>query len=485
MARARIPFDNSQESGWEPLTGASPAAINVIIDGKGAVRRRPCIQSIGFISLGNGPTIPCVGLHVVADGTMFAAYMEVTPGPLEIARVTTSDFAIVYGNDPHPAKYRPSFAETEGILVVANDTAPIKIVLSTRTGSLLGGSPPRSTHVVAHGSRLLMNNLDLKTQVNYSGLATGGSYLGHEQWEEGLETTLGLSGQFPVDARPDNVVALGTTTNEVFAFGATNVQVFGSDSRLIYAPSSTRDFGCAAPFAIISADNEFAWIDERRRVVVSDGRSFSVVSDPIKRTLDDMARVDDAFGYRVLVGPAEVLVFTFPTDGRTFAYQKGGGWAEWQGWSSATSNWQPFRVNAHCRNALTNEDLVGLTDGKIARLSLAANDDLGDVVPASVTTGYQSHDTDARKLCASLTLVLKRGTTSSATAPLGSVAWRDDGGPWMTPVQVDFGASGDTASVVQLRSLGVYRRRQWRFSFHGPGEYVLAGAEEEYTVLGS
>lgn len=483
MPRARIPFGNMQESGWEELSGASPAAINVIVDGKGAVRRRPCIQSLGTISTTAVDSDPVVALHTTAEGDTISFHATL-PGPLGIYRVTTGGGTSLISSTVYPSSYRPIVAETEAILAIANDVAPLKLDLSSFALSRIGDNPPRSTHVVAHGSRLLMNNLDAVTQVHYSGIASGGSYLGHEQWTEGAET-YGLSGQFQVDARPDDVVAVGTTTNEVFAFGATNVQIFGSDERLIYVPTATRDFGCIAPFAVIAADNEFAWIDDRRRIVLSDGRSFTVISDPIKQTLDDMTSVSDAFGYRVLMGAAEVLVFTFPTDGRTFAYQKGGGWSEWQGWSSTTNNWQQFRVTAHSRNPLTNVEWVGLSDGKIAKLSSSANDDLGDVVPASVTTGYIGHDTDSRKHCASLTLVLKRGTTSDTTAPLGSISWRDDGGQWTAPIQVDFGASGDTSAVVQLRSLGVYRRRQWKFSFHGSGEYVLASAEEEFTVLGA
>lgn len=481
MPKALIPFGNQQESGWEELAGASPSAINVIVDGKGAVRRRPCIASIGAVSTTAVDSDPCIGIHTVASGDTYAVFSAL-PGPLGIYKVSTGGGTSLLGSTVYPGSYRPSFAETEGILAIANDVNPLKIAFDTGALSRLGGSPPRSTHVVAHGSRLLMNNLDETTQLHYSGLATGGSYLGHEQWADGAET-YGLSGQIQADARPDDIVAVGTTTNEVFAFGATNVQVFSSDERFIYSPTATRDFGCSAPFSIISADNDFAWLDDRRRFVVSDGRSFTVISDPVKKTLDDMTTVSDCFGYRVLTGPAEILVWTFPSDGRTFAYQKGGGWAEWQGWSSSRNNWQQFRVTAHNRHPLTNVEWVGLSDGKLAKLSLDANDDLGDIAPAYMITGRQNHDTEARKHCAGVRLVIKRGSTTDTTAPMGSLSWKDDGGPWCQPIQVDFGASGDTYCVVQLRSLGVYRGRQWKFSFHGSGQFVLVSAEEEFTVL--
>jgi hypothetical protein len=48
---------------------------------------------------------------------------------------------------------------------------------------------------------------------------------------------------------------------------------------------------------------------------------------------------------------------------------------------------------------------------------------------------------------------------------------------------VELGLSGDTAQVVVLRSLGVYRKRQWVFEFSADVELELVSAIEEFDVL--
>ena len=88
-----------------------------------------------------------------------------------------------------------------------------------------------------------------------------------------------------------------------------------------------------------------------------------------------------------------------------------------------------------------------------------------------------------RKFCRAVYLSLKRGEVTGTTAPQASVSWRDDGGEWRDPVPVSLGVSGDREIVYPLRSLGVYRRRQWRFEFSGSEELVLAGAEEDFETL--
>jgi hypothetical protein len=73
---------------------------------------------------------------------------------------------------------------------------------------------------------------------------------------------------------------------------------------------------------------------------------------------------------------------------------------------------------------------------------------------------------------------------SATTEPVASLQWRDDEGPWQAPIKVSLGKSGDRETVVDLRGLGVYRTRSWRFSFHGTAQdLVLARATEEFELL--
>jgi hypothetical protein len=479
MPEAPLKFGNSQNSGHEELAGASPVAVNAVVDATGAVRRRPglsastlapptVVDARGFIGLHRSPT----GLLLGVAGT--------TTGPASLYRITASGFSTL--SSALYLSQRPSWAETEAIVVLAGGHRPRRVDLASPYAFAdLGGNPPKGTQVVAHNGRLLLTDPDVNGRIWYSAPAAGSSTSGHEQWTAGV-TALGRSGFFAAEARPDALVAIAENTNELFAFGQTNLQLFAPDGTFIYSPVSAREFGCAAAASLIRDEQSFAWLDERRRFVYSDGRTITPISDPIKATLDALTRVDDCHGYRVLQGPVDCLVWTFPTDGVTLAMQKGGGWSQWHGWSDTANNYTPFRVSASAAVIDSGETLAGTTDGYVAKFDSSAATDLGTRIPYSVTTGFNNQGTDARKNCKALRLVLRRGS-ATGTEPVVQVAWRDDLGPWGDPIRVGLGTVGDYESVVDLRSLGAYRRRQWRLAFHGTSEFVLASATETFEVM--
>jgi hypothetical protein len=221
--------------------------------------------------------------------------------------------------------------------------------------------------------------------------------------------------------------------------------------------------------------------------------------------------VDDCFGYRVVTGPIDAYVWSFPTDGRSLVYQVGGGWSTWMSYDDKLANWVPLVITAHTFILNSNDNLVGLADGRLGVLRNGVNTDLGARIPAYIETGFIDRGTDNRKACRSVKIALRRGNTpaeisppdvvdyagpecqdpsdpapsdvSVAEEPFGTLTYRDDEGAWRTAFQLSFGKSGDREIVQDIRSLGVYRRRQWRITFHGTSDFVLAGVTEEYLVL--
>lgn len=490
--QAIIPFVPDQQSGDATLAGASPVAVNVVIDGKGAVTRRPGITTW---ERGNDADLsgnPVMGLFALSDQNVYMATGRDPSGQAEIWRATDTGWKNVTHGQSHDLTLgkRPIWAETEALVVLATNRAIHRIQRDDDDIAILSKNAPRASHVVAQSARLLANNPhDNKSLVYYSAPSLGETtYPGHEQW--GVQVTpIGISGFFTAESRPDPVVALAENSNEVFVFGSTTMQVFAPDSNLVYAPTTTREFGCAAPYSVVKDDQSFAWLDDKRRFVSSDGRSVSILSEGIKDTLEEIKVVDDCFGYRVLHGTTDALVWTFPADGRTFAFQRGGGWSEWMCWNDVGNRYEQFAVNAHTLVPGTNDNVVGLLGGRVGVLRETANTDLGATIPASVTTGFQDRGTDNRKHCRSVRLALQRGAIQpdppAETYEVAHLYFRDDDGPWQGPLEVSLGASGDRYPVVEFRGLGIYRRRQWRFEFHGEEELILAKATEEYDVLGN
>jgi hypothetical protein len=477
--QARIPFGNLQASGLEELGGGSPVAMNVVADSLGVIRKRPGM-SLYLTSVVDSEGVSA--LYETVAGDVYAV-AGVTPQrniywikPTGAVNLSTGPASDVRGTR------RPVIAETESILVFAGGDYPEKLLLDTRVPSPLGGSPPDGSHAVANGDRLLINEVVAPTRsgFNYSAQAAGTSFAGFETW---TGATSEVAGFISVDGRPDPVIALHENTAEVFAFGSTSLQVFAQDgSVFVYGPVVTRELGCAAAYSIVKHDQTFMWLDHLRRFVQSDGRNQDILSDPIQKTLDTMSSVADCFGYRVKLGYIDAVIWTFPTDGRTFVYQKGAGWGEWSGWDG--THWTPFPVTAKTVIASQAKVLVGTSDGHVGTLDLAATQDFGSDINAYIITGFQSHDTENPKSCNRLTVTLRRGQVSSATEPVLLLSWRDDPGPWEPSIPLSLGAAGDYYPVVQLWGLGTYRRRQWKLEFTDAADLALVAAVEEFEVLG-
>jgi len=274
------------------------------------------------------------------------------------------------------------------------------------------------------------------------------------------------------------VVAIADSANDVFVWGTRTMQMWSPDENMIYAAGPTMEVGCQAPYSIIRVGSGFAWLDDRRRIVMGDGRSEVVLSDPIQADLQDMGDVSNTFGWRYTSGPWDAFIWTFPEEERTLCFQKGAGWSTWE-----TTGRGHFPVTARTELLATGETVVGLDDGSLAYLDRTVNTDLGEPIVAYVETGFDGHDTDRQKVCVAVRLAIRRGHAASVE-PVGMLSWRDDEGQWGAPIQVGFGSPNETESVVTLRGLGTYRRRQWRFTFSGTEDLVLAAASEDFRVVG-
>lgn len=477
MPTARIPFGPAQSSGNEALAGAGVVAHNVVLDGAGAVLRRPGIQAS---SLSVDAVIDSAGVEgiVTTPNQELWAVGAAVNGDRTIYRVTPGGFISVGGSfSPRlNGTGRPVITQTEAIIVATAGAAPQKVDWVDEISDRLGGTPPNSTHIALQSSRLVSNNVDVQSRVNYSGIATGGAVAGHEDWDPGV----GTGGLFSAEARADPVVALAENTNELYVWGTTSVQVFVPDGQFVFAAAATREFGLAAAYSVIKRDQQFAWLDHKRRFVVSDGRTYESISGPIQQTLDDMGTVSDCFGYRVHLGPVDALVWTFPSDGRTFVFHRGM-WSQWSAWNS-TTGWGQFPVTAHYQDPNTGRNLVGDSDGYVSELSMGVEADRGALIRAYIQTGFQGHGTEKRKHCRAVYVTLRRGETTSSVTPHCYVCFRDEPeAPWRK-IPVSLGPAGARQPVVALRSLGTYRRRQWLFEFSGSEDLALVSAEEEFEL---
>lgn len=468
-----IAFGSSQRSGLEELAGAGVVSMNVFTDSLGTVHRRPGLSTLAGVTSAAVDPDGLSGLYATDDGKLLAVGGGKRRWLYEVSGTGARQLST-----PLQGTSRPTFAQTEMLVVMAGGGSLLRYTRADGSTALLGGDPPKASHIIAANLRLLANDVVVdRTKVRFSNISQGTlSYSGHEFWTATNPVT---AGALTAEARPDPVVAIGENTNEVFVWGTGSLQMFGPDPVFGFAPTSSREYGLGAADSVVKADQEFFWLDQYRRFVMSDGRSLSDISGDIAGTLDGMERVDDCFGYRVVVGNLDAVVWTFPSDGRTFAFQKGSGWAQWSGFDT---NWTRFKVNAVTYRQSDGTTVAATTDGYLGKFDASAATDLGSPINAYTVTGYIDRATDKIKQCRVVRLALRRGRVTGDTGPQAWLCWRDRPGAWQGRVPVNLGRSGDTEIVVEIRSLGVYRRRQWMFEFSGTEELVLVRASEEFEV---
>lgn len=481
MPQADIRFGPDQAGSYEELGGSSPRAFNVVIDPNGVVSKRPGITTYSVAPSSVIDADGITGLYATNDGQLFA--VGGTPGARHIYKIAGGSAADL-SNPPNSSlrgTLRPTFAETEVFLVMAGGSDMQKLRLSNQESTLLLGGPPIASHVAANSSRLLANDITVdRTKVRFSGISQGTvDTSGHENW---TNTGLDEDGGFlTAEARPDPVMAVWENTNEVFVWGKDNLQIFVPDINSIFAPAVTRESGTLAPNSIVKVGQDFFWLDQHRQIVYSDGRQFQKLEGPIKRQLDALSDPSDCFGYRVFLGHVNCLVWTFPTDGRTFAYQVDGGWSEWTGWDIGASQFKRFIANAHHLRRDGGLNVVGTIEGKVGKFSLDSYSDLGELIVSRVESGFLNRDTDNLKRTRSIKIAIRRGSNSAAS--LGRFEWRDTTGPWNGPIDIDTGVTGDNDCVREIHSLGTYRRRQYRFTFSDSVNLSLLKVTETFDVL--
>lgn len=466
MPAAQLNFGNQQATGDQQLAGASPYAYNVLVDGAGAIRRRPGLSAWdGFPD--EVPEVARVdGMHSF-EGDLY--YVTEGRKIWQISDGDAANFSLSGADSFLAGTERPVFAETQFRLVIAGGLAPSKVESAATQAALLGGSPPNSRQVAALASRLFTDDrAGAETRGNIRRSRTGSA--GNETWQALEKST--------AEARPDAIVALRENSNELYVFGETTLQAFSPDPTIVLAPGRAVNRGCAAAHSVIRVDESFAWLDEQRQFVVSDGRTMDVVSDPIASVLDGIDTVSDCWGFRLNIDQFDCLVWTFPTDGRTFCYQRGGGWSQWSGFSGGHTL---YPAKAHHYWPSENLHLIGLSSGEIVQADASAPTDMGATIKAEVTTGFTNHGTDAMKFTDSLRLTFKRGSSAS-TEPHVLLSWRDNLGAFGNPRRIGLGTTGDYVFTRELRSLGGYRRRQWRIEFTGSADFVFAGAEETFSI---
>jgi|SRR5882724_1027630 len=466
-----IPISGGENLAADSATQATTLAANMSIGPAGENTQRPGLVDTAVTGLGTSPVIEMYQwrswmILVTADRKVWA----LAEGAPTVA-VALSDATAA---TQLAGVLRPVFAE-DGLprLVIAGGGAPLQWQgVGLCSVLVTSGSTPAATHIAYLGERLLANDLSNPTDWFWSDPFDGA----HESWPaQNFDTA---------DASPDNIVGVYSTIREAYVFGAKSLQVYttGSDPLNPFDNATVLELGCEAPYSPVNADGSWMFLDNRRRIVASDGRQFTDVSADLSTVLRGMTTVSDCWSFREDIGNQTFFVFRFPTERREFAYDTGK-----KAWLERTyvdpSGQIPLPYQCHAYWPAFSSHYFGSTaTGAVYKWDAATRTDLGLPLVMERVTGNLDHGTRNRKRSVRVRCVLRRGTGTPTTQEAFEVRVSDDGQPWGAWESIPLGLSGDNDFNADAYVGGIFRRRRYHFRYSGTAGTAFLSAEDHIVV---
>ena len=471
----KIAFATGQASGYDELAGAFPAYVNALPEGDG-FRARPGVTPL--------VDVLAQGQSFYAAGAVESIAVVETPKYGKRLVFTTADRRIFYIDEN--GFVRDTSAGIQSLILGTVKTKLYtigSICLAVGGGQVQmldsgGASVPLAgtgdyvhwlTDVCSNSGHIIGIRADTD-EFYWSGPIPGDI----TDWGE-LEFAT-------AQARPDINVAIRDTANEVWIWGTQTLQIFQPDTNVRFAPAAASDVGCAARDSVIRVENQFAWLDDRMRIQLSNGREVTDdtdISKPIRASLDSLSYVKDCWAFRARMGAHDMLVWSFPTVGRAFCFDMTSkAWCEMRRW--ADGRWQGFAPTAYCWWAERRKHIVGLADGTLAELSFNAQSDLGDTLRWVVRTGFEDYGSNFYKNSDEIYLRVRGATDVN---PEIEVKWRDTLGAFCHPIKIQGQRTDLTETRLSVMPVGEpYVSRQYEFTGRASMVPYVAGAIEDISI---
>ena len=368
---------------------------------------------------------------------------------------------------------KPTFAEHDNNLVIANGG---KMVYTNGTANTayVGDvdAPVAVTHVAFLDQYLLAND------------TTDGDFHFSEVNDISNWSALNFA---RAEGLSDKINALHVGWEELQLFGRQSVETWYNDGTTPFSrlQGAFIHKGCIAPYSIVAANNTWFWLDNTRRFVTLEGRTPKIISTPFDKIIQGFSTVADCRGDLFEIAGKPLIIWQFPAEGITFAYNYAtGGWSQYYWWNETFGEYQRFLGQSFCFCPDWGIYLVGTyNDSKIHKASFDYYTDDGDILRTLRRTGWIDHGNRNRKRSNRLDIKIKRGYGGSST-PYLMIKWRDNGNPyWNNERIISLGQTGDYEFETSLNRLGSYKSRQWEFVLSDNTPLVLVDAEETIEVL--
>ena len=337
-------------------------------------------------------------------------------------------------------------------------------------------APSRATHLAFLDNYLIANN-------NIDGDR------GRFFWSDVSAPTSWSSTSFQgADGKPDDIMSLAVGYRELIIVGRLTTEYFYNDGDTPFRrlEGSEAQVGSPARYSLTFAGGEWIFLTNKRKFVMMQNRVAKVISADIDQTLKAMTTVSDCRGDIMIVDGKEFLIFTFPTENRSFVFDSLlNVWYEWGNWNSATSTYRIFRGVSFAFSERRNAQFVGdVSNGRIYKLSPTQYSDYsGMPIRTMLETGFISHGTHNYKRSNSLQMRLKTG--SGSTQGQVMFKYRDiDNEAYGNEIFLSSNFSTANGNFFcSLYQMGMYRARQYQIIHTDSTPFILSDIQEDVEML--
>jgi len=471
-----------------PLLGGSNEAISTNISSQEAINMYWEAPPEG--ESGEGAYIPVHGATLFGTATNTAAIRAMLFDPGD------SLLYVVAGNKLYSVTSAGTFTERGTLsnssgraeiainppareIVVVNGNSGLHYDISTTTATTITDVdfPDDATTIAYINGRFAVNNPSTAGVWNWSDINDGLTW--NALSVATAETMLSSISKILVDK------------NDIWMFGDTLSEVWynSGDPDYVFQRYDWVESGVIGATGC-KFDNSVAWLrqDARGRlqvVKIGDGRLPRVISTPqLSQQWGAYSTVSDAFAWSYQIDGHEFYVLTFPTAGRSWAFDASTG--KWHQRSGAFSGGSPTRDYASCFAATTWAGaplLVGdyNATGKVWAIDDSVTTWDGANMERRVTGPTIAAQNEAKLRFSEVQVDIEEGVISSGDTGNDrqlTLYWsKDNGHTWSSGVQLDIGEAavdGYTHRLIQ-RKLGYGRPWTFRIYSDTPRKLIIKG----------
>uniref|UniRef100_A0A6M3IR80 Putative capsid protein n=1 Tax=viral metagenome TaxID=1070528 RepID=A0A6M3IR80_9ZZZZ len=281
---------------------------------------------------------------------------------------------------------------------------------------------------------------------------------------------------------PDPLQVMLSTYRELWLFGKTSFEVWGYTGETFpYAliEGSFSKIGCIAEDSPDELQGTIAWLDDQRAVRATEGyQAVRISTTQVEYQLAQYDTVSDAIGYFYTQEGHVFYVLTFPTEGKTWAYD-----FMTKMWHTRARANDDYRSRANVCILFGDKHIVGdYENGKLYYYDLDKYTENGEMM-RRIRAAQAVHQDRKLLFHTRFEIEFEAGTglvSGTGSDPMATLQWSDDGGHvWGNEHSVSIGKIGEYSQRAVWRRLGRSRDRIYKVTVADPVKTVIIGAHLE------